>query len=150
MRLIEIFTEGNFALPYKGITENFLSKVSERILELTETDKVSVTVILTDNETIHTINKDYRGKDKPTDVISFAYRDEPFPSPDEIAEELGDIYISLEKAEEQAAEYGVTMEAEVKRLLIHGILHLLGYDHEKSEDDEIEMQALEEKLINII
>lgn len=115
-----------------------------------EADKVSISIILTDNETIHEINREYRGKDKPTDVISFAYRDEPFPSPEDIAEELGDIYISLEKAEEQAPEFEVTFRDELKRLLVHGILHLLGYDHERSPEDEKKMQALEEKITGSI
>lgn len=150
MRKIEVFTEGEVSLPYSGITNDYILSCSEKVLELTKTDNVSVSVILTDNVTIHEINMEYRGKDKPTDVISFAYRDEPFPAPDNIMEELGDVYISLEKATEQAAEYEVTLKAEVKRLLVHGILHLLGYDHEKSPEDEKKMQDLEEKLISII
>jgi len=150
MRKIEVFTEGEVSLPYSGITKDYILTCSEKVLEHTGTDNVSVSIILTDNETIHEINLEYRGKDKPTDVISFAYRDEPFPAPDNIAEELGDIYISLEKAIGQAAEYEVTLQAEMKRLLIHGILHLLGYDHEKSPEDEKKMQDFEERLISII
>lgn len=150
MRAIEVFTEGNISLPYLGIKKDYISSVSEKTLEHTGTDNVSVSVILTDNETIHEINREYRGKDRPTDVISFAYRDEPFPSPDDMTEELGDVYISLEKANEQAAEFEVTLQEEVKRLLVHGLLHLLGYDHERSPEDEKEMQDLEEKIISII
>lgn len=150
MHVIEIFTEGEMSLPYSGITKDYVSSISDKILELTETDNVSISVILTDNETIHEINREFRGKDKPTDVISFAYRDEPFPLPGDMTEELGDIYISLQKAAEQAAEYDVTLQAEVKRLLVHGILHLLGYDHEKSSEDEKRMQKFEEKLISDI
>jgi len=150
MSKVEIFTEGELSLPYSGITKEYISSVSEKVLELTQAVNVSVSVILTTNKIIHEINREYRGKDTPTDVISFAYRDEPFPSPENIVEELGDVYISLEKADEQAVEYEVTLQAEVKRLLIHGILHLLGYDHETSPEDEKKMQDLEEKLTNII
>lgn len=150
MRVIEIFTEGKITLPYHGIEKGYISEVSEKILSETKTDNVSVSLIFTDNEVIHEINRDYRGKDKSTDVISFAYRDEPFPLPADIAEELGDVYISLEKAKEQASEYEVTLQDEIKRLLVHGILHILGYDHERSPEDEKTMQDLEEQLINII
>lgn len=150
MSKVEIFTEGELSLPYSGITKEYISSISEKVLELTQAVNVSVSVILTTNKIIHEINREYRGKDTPTDVISFAYRDEPFPVPDSLVEELGDVYISLEKADEQCVEYEVTLQTEVKRLLIHGILHLLGYDHETSPEDEKNMQDLEDKLINII
>jgi len=148
--IIDVFTEGQISLPYSGITKKFIKDISEKVLALTDTDNVAISVILTDNMTIHKINNEFRSKNTPTDVISFANRDEPFPLPEDIAEELGDVYISLEKASEQAIEYEVTIKTEVKRLLIHGILHLLGYDHEKSNDEEKKMQALEEKINNLI
>lgn len=150
MRNIEIFTEGNVSLPFNDIDEKFFSMIADRSLTQTATDNVSINLILTDNEYIKTINNEYRGKDTPTDVISFAYRDDPFPVIEDTIEELGDIYISLEKASEQAVEYGTTLADELKRLIIHGILHLLGYDHEKSEEEEKRMNALEEKIFNTI
>jgi probable rRNA maturation factor len=150
MRNIEIFTEGDITLPYKGLEENFFLSITDSTLIQTETDNVAVNLILTDNEYIKTINSEYRGKDTPTDVISFAYRDDPFPIIDNPMEELGDIYISLEKASEQAVEYEVTLAEELKRLIIHGVLHLLGYDHELSEQDEKAMNSLEEKIFNVI
>ncbi|HNX24550.1 MAG TPA: rRNA maturation RNase YbeY [Spirochaetota bacterium] len=150
MRNIEIFTEGNINLPYKNLAENFFLSITDSTLIETETDNVSVNLILTDDEYIKSINSGYRGKDKPTDVISFAYRDDPFPVIDNPVEELGDIYISLERASEQAVEYEVTLADELKRLVIHGVLHLLGYDHELSEEDEKRMNILEEKIFNAI
>lgn len=150
MRNIEIFTEGDITLPYKGLEENFFLSITDSTLIHTETDNVAVNLILTDNEYIKTINSEFRGKDTPTDVISFAYRDDPFPIIDNPMEELGDIYISLEKASEQAVEYEVTLAEELKRLIIHGVLHLLGYDHELSVQDEKEMNSLEEKIFNAI
>lgn len=150
MRSIEIFTEGNILLPYKNLAEIFFSSIADNALNISGTDNVSVNLILTDNEFIKSLNTEFRGKNKPTDVISFAYRDDPFPIIDNQLEELGDIYISLETASLQALEYKVTIADEIKRLIIHGILHLLGYDHEKSSDDEKIMVALEEKYFHEI
>ena len=150
MRNIKIFTEGDIALPYMGIKKQFFKKVTENALIHTATDNVSVNVILTDNNYMKSLNSEYRGKDVPTDVISFAYRDEPFPVIENSPEELGDIYISLEKASEQAAEYEVTLTDELKRLIIHGLLHLLGYDHEKSQEEHEKMASLEEKIFSMI
>lgn len=150
MLSIEIFTEGDITLPYKELAEDFFSTITENTLIQTATDNVSLNIILTDNEYIKSINSDYRGKDTPTDVISFAYRDDPFPVIDNPMEELGDVFISLEKASEQAIEYEVTLAEELKRLIIHGVLHLLGYDHEKSDEEEKKMNALEEKIFNAV
>jgi probable rRNA maturation factor len=150
MRLIEVFIEKNIELPYKGILENFFRSIAESALVYTGTDNVSVNIILTDNSFIKSLNLEYRGKDSPTDVISFAYRDEPFPVADGSIEELGDIYISLEKAAAQADEYEVTLEDELKRLIIHGMLHILGYDHEKSPGEDERMSSLEEKIFTFI
>lgn len=147
---IEVFTEGVISLPYKDLYEKFFSSIAKGTLLQTSTDNVTVNIILTDNEFIARINSEYRGKDGPTDVVSFAYRDDPFPVIDSQFEELGDIYISLEKAADQAVEYGVTFPEEIKRLIIHGVLHLLGYDHERSPNDEKEMTALEEKIFDTV
>jgi probable rRNA maturation factor len=101
-------------------------------------DPAEVSVILTDNEGIRMLNREYRGKDSPTDVLSF-----PLYGPEEDIEiiedgraELGDIVISLERAAAQAEEIGNTFEREVMFLCVHSVLHLLGYDHETSEADE--------------
>jgi len=147
---IEIFTEGDISLPFKDLSEDFVCKASLDTLKHLELENVSISLILSDNEYIHTINKEYRKKDNPTDVISFAYREDPFPEIETEIEELGDIYLSLEKALEQSIEYEVTLEDEVKRLLIHGILHLIGFDHEKSDEDEKTMRDKEEEILNAI
>ncbi len=99
-----------------------------------------VSVTFTDNEKIHALNRDYRAVDRPTDVLSF-----PMFEGEELTGQafgplpLGDIVISLEKAEEQAASYGHSFEREVAFLTVHSVLHLLGYDHETSEEEEQEM-----------
>ena len=95
-----------------------------------ESDK-SASLILVDNEEIHRINKEYREKDYITDVISFEESDEEDP------DYLGDIFLSIDKALSQAIEYGHSIEREFAFLIIHGLLHLHGYDHMTKEDEEI-------------
>ena len=90
------------------------------------------------------INKEYREKDAPTDVISFAYNEDEDNGG--FYEVLGDIIISLERVEEQSGEYGHSYEREFYYVLTHGILHLLGYDHIE-EDDKIEMRQKEEEIL---
>lgn len=109
-------------------------------------DNVVFNVIIVDNEEIHKINKDYRGIDRPTDVISFALEDDDTF----IAMEkriLGDIYISIDKAREQATEYGHSLLRELCFLTVHGILHLLGYDHMEQQEEKI-MFELQERILN--
>ena len=118
-----------------------------KVLNLSFDPVVSVSFI--DNEEIHKINKEYRKIDRPTDVISFAFLDN-----EDRAKEyasgmpviLGDIYISLDKADEQAKEYGHSMKRELCFLFVHGLLHLLGYDHMSKEDEEI-MFPLQDKIL---
>ncbi|MBR5143801.1 MAG: rRNA maturation RNase YbeY [Clostridia bacterium] len=108
-----------------------------------------VSVTFCDNEYIRGINLEHRNKDSATDVLSFPMYDldesEPELNPDGTIT-LGDIVISLERAAEQAAELGNTLEREVAFLVIHSTLHLLGYDHERSQDDD-EAQCLAQRDI---
>lgn len=100
-----------------------------------------ISVTITDDDSIRQINKEYRGIDSATDVLSF-------PMDDEII--LGDIIISVEKAISQAKEYGHSLEREIAFLCIHGMLHLLGYDHEISKEEELEMFGRQEKILNLL
>ncbi len=106
-----------------------------------------VSILFTDDEFIHKLNKDYRGKDRATDVLSFASLDgdcENF-----LFKSLGDIVISLETANKQAIEYNTSFNEEIFRLLTHGILHLVGFDHENvSKKAEKEMFDLQDLLID--
>lgn len=103
-----------------------------------------LSVLLCDDATIWPLNRDFRGKDRPTDVLAFAQREGmAFPGPDDI---LGDVVVSLETAARQAAERGHSTEAELRILLVHGICHLLGFDHERDEDAEV-MEAKERELL---
>tara|TARA_B100001123_G_C14922791_1_gene872453 strand:- start:105 stop:590 length:486 start_codon:yes stop_codon:yes gene_type:complete len=98
---------------------------------------------------IRQLNKKFRKVDKPTDVLSFPQNSDEDPSiPGEII--LGDIAISLDKAKSQAKEHGLAFKEELTLLLIHGILHLLGYDHEISEDEEIKMRNKTRELFKEI
>lgn len=118
---------------------NFLSKLAV-LLDFSDNTEVSIT--FTDNEEIKELNKTYRNIDKPTDVLSFPF-DNSFNLPIKV---LGDIVISTEKALIQAEEYGNTLNREIGFLIIHGMLHLLGYDHE-TEEQEKEMFGLQKQLI---
>lgn len=109
-------------------------------------EHVVFNVIIINNEEIHRMNKEYRGVDRPTDVISFALEDDDtFISTD--VRVLGDIYISIDKAKEQAESYGHSLKRELSFLTIHGILHLLGYDHMTNEEEK-EMFSLQEMILN--
>lgn len=132
---------------YEELNEDKLEEYIRAVLEEeyeSERD-VYISVLLTDNEAIREVNREYRNKDSETDVISFAYLEveEEFESP---YVTLGDIVISLEKVEAQASEYGHSFDRELYYVLTHGILHLLGYDHIE-EEDKVEMRKKEEEIL---
>lgn len=104
--------------------------------------QAELSIALVGNQEIRQLNARYRNKNRPTDVLSFAC-DESLPAGMPM---LGDVVISVEKAEEQARRRRETLEHEVESLLIHGILHLLGYDHERSQKDAKIMREMEKKV----
>lgn len=146
---IDVFCE-EVSLPFKNIGKNKIKAVASAAAELLELKNASITIIITSDAYIMKINQEFRGKDKPTDVISFSNRDNPFPEVDDSCEEIGDIYISLDRADRQSIEYRVSLQDELKRLIVHGVLHLVGYDHERSDEDEEIMMRKEEELCRII
>lgn len=103
-------------------------------------------VIFVDDEYIHELNKNYRGIDRVTDVITFALEDEKNVINGSDVRMLGDIYISIPKARLQAKEYGHSFRREISFLAVHGFYHLLGYDHMKKSDEEIMFAKQEEVL----
>ena len=111
---------------------------------------VELSLTLTDNENIHTLNREYRGVDRPTDVLSFPQFDflggETLPPGNE-AVALGDIVLSLERAEEQAKEFGHSFSREAAFLTVHSMLHLLGYDHELGEAEDKEMREKQREIM---
>jgi probable rRNA maturation factor len=125
----------------------------EKVVDTAMTDEhfpydYEVSIILVDNEVIRALNSEYRDMDCPTDVLSFAMMEgEEYVDMNEDGEVLlGDIVISIEKAVEQAEEYGHPLKREIAFLTIHGVLHLLGYDHE-SDDERLRMRAREEDVL---
>ena len=113
-----------------------------------------ISVSFIDNEAIHKLNLQYREKDKPTDVLSFPIWEkaelEDGSAFDGHAVTLGDIIISAEQAKAQAIEYGHSLEREICFLAVHSVLHLLGYDHETSEEDERYMKQKQEDVLTKI
>lgn len=149
MDFVEIIDEDNL------ISEKNKSLVFEILdfaakSEKIDTNKTELSVSFVGLEEIHSINKEYRGIDRPTDVISFALNDK---TEDEIeiiggdeTNYLGDIIICVEKIEEQAKEYNHSFERELGFLTVHGFLHLLGYDH-MTEDEEKIMFSKQNKIL---
>ena len=109
-----------------------------------------LSVTFVDNEFIHKLNREYRKVDRPTDVISFAFLDGEDDRNLILSKKgpvsLGDIYISIDKAKEQAKEYGHPLRRELSFLFVHGLLHLLGYDHMSKEDEEVMFKLQDEIL----
>ncbi len=115
---------------------------------------VEVSVTFTDNEKIRELNRKFRGVDRATDVLSFPLFDyegtQDEPPVDEFVGMLGDIVISLEQAQKQAEEYGHSFEREAAFLCVHSMLHLLGYDHETSEEDEADMRRRQSEILSLM
>ncbi len=136
-----------------GLEKKIIEKVVKCVLnqEGIKHD-VDVYITLTNNDEIHSINKEYRDVDKPTDVLSFPmFEREEIPllkqeKKNDVEEILGDIIISIPKVIEQAKEYGHSFERELAYLTTHGMLHLLGYDH-MIEEEKVIMREHEEKVL---
>jgi probable rRNA maturation factor len=137
-----------------ALLENILQKAGEE--EGIDQGEVALTFV--DNARIHELNLEYRGIDRPTDVLSFAmnesgedeldiiYEVEEGEALEDVPDVLGDIIISVTRAQEQAEEYGHSLERELGFLFVHGFLHLLGYDHQ-DEASEAEMMSKQEKVL---
>jgi probable rRNA maturation factor len=126
----------------KKLPTRRLKKIAFKILELVGQDRAELSLAIVDNREMRKLNAKFRNKDYPTDVLSF-------PSDTALsngARVLGDVVIAAEKAKQQAKERGRTFYEETVTLLIHGILHLLGYDHERSAKDARIMRRLEKKI----
>ena len=121
-------------------------KVLDSAMKKENLDKCVFNLIIVDNSYIHELNKNYRGIDRETDVITFALEDEDslvLPTDERV---LGDIYISIDKARSQAEEYGHSLLRELSFLAVHGFYHLLGYDHMTEEDEKVMFKRQEEIL----
>ena len=131
----------------RQITKKFIKETASKILKELQLDGVELSITLTDNQTIRELNKHWRKKDKPTDVLSFPIDEKP---PGYKYRVLGDVVISLPFAKKQAEEIGIFYQDEVVRLLIHGILHLLGYDHEVCPVEAKKMFSLQDRIFEKI
>jgi probable rRNA maturation factor len=127
-----------------GITAAAVRSDATALLALLEVD-AELSVALIGDAEMHALNRDYRGKDRPTDVLAFALREGEDAHLH--ADMLGDVVISLDTAARQARERGHAVADEVRFLLAHGILHLLGYDHERSPADARRMFAKQRRLL---
>jgi len=131
---------------YEEIYQKLMEKTFKK-LNIKKDYEVDVNLI--DNERIHEINREYRHVDRPTDVISFAFLDHvdgEVTIKGDIPTLLGEIFISVDKAKEQANAYGHSLLREMSFLFVHGLLHLLGYDHMTKEEETV-MFSLQEEIL---
>jgi rRNA maturation RNase YbeY len=126
-----------------------LENQGESILLVLGCENQELSVLLADDRKIRTLNKQYRGQDRATDVLSFSQNDEEEESKSSY-QLMGDVVISAVTAKRQAAEHGLTLEQEIVLLLIHGILHLLGFDHERSNEEACHMKQKTRELFDWI
>ncbi|MEW6661584.1 MAG: rRNA maturation RNase YbeY [Bacillota bacterium] len=134
--------------------EELLERVANLVLRLARVSlEAEVSLVLVDDQEIQRLNLEYRGVDAPTDVLSFAMQETGEEEPEILGVEpgllLGDVIISLETAARQAEEYGHSLEREIGFLAVHGILHLLGYDHQDPEETKVMRQAEETVLADL-
>ena len=143
-------TQRTFKVSNKKITQ-----LASTMLKTLGYDNFDLGIWFTTNKTIHRYNKEYRGKDKPTDILSFPYHTELKPGDKIVVHEpddknLGDLIISLEYVQKDAPKtWGRTFDEHLTALLAHGITHLLGYDHETDEEFAV-MQKVENKLLRAV
>lgn len=138
---IELFNETKDSLDEYTDT---IKKVLVHGLDKLKVGDVTFNIIFVNNDYIHKLNKDYRNIDRETDVITFALEDDDTFNPEERI--LGDIYISIDKAKSQSVEYGHSLMRELCFLSVHGMLHLLGYDHMEKEEERVMFNLQEEIL----
>ena len=152
MKLKVYFSNAQKAVKITAEIKKLLRKAIKTALEYEKfSSDAEVSVSFVTNDEIHELNRAYRGVDRPTDVLSFPMldgdADEGDVDIDSDSVVLGDIIISAEKAVEQAAAYGHSVERELAFLAVHSTLHLLGYDHERSEEEEKDMFERQEKIL---
>jgi len=124
-----------------------LAETARRVLEAEGVPAAELGVVITDDETVRDLNRRYAGLDEPTDVLSFSLREgEEFVVPPGGIDRLGEVVISFPTAARQASEQGRALDSEIAHLLVHGTLHLLGYDHAEPAEER-RMRAREEELL---
>lgn len=131
-----------------GLSKKDIENVVKTVLDFLKKKDVEVSVHLIGDKKIQKINTDYRGKNKVTDVLAFAMQDTAtsFKAKEQMGDDLGDIFISIPQVKRQAKEQKILYKEELVRILVHGVLHLNGFDH-MEEKDEKEMFGLQEKMV---
>ena len=129
------------------VTLTEIQRAAETLLRALGLLRAELSVVLCDDDTIHALNRDYRRKDKPTDVLAFAMREGP--GGHLAGDLLGDVVISLDTATRQARAQKTPASDEVRMLLTHGLLHLLGWDHRTDAEDK-RMRAETERLLAVL
>ncbi len=124
-----------------------LGRSARRLLRALDLRHGELSLLLVSDGEMRRLNRRWRGRDRPTDVLAFAQAEGPGGAPDGM---LGDVVISVDTARRQAAERGETLGREAERLLVHGVLHLLGYDHERSTAEARRMQRRERALARVL
>lgn len=124
----------------------YLNEVIDYAIKKLDIKNSIFDIIFIDDEEMHKLNKEYRGIDRTTDVLSFALNDNKHI--DTFINSLGDIFISIPKMKSQAEEYGHSEKRELSFLALHGLLHLLGYDHTLGKKEEEEMFGLQKEILN--
>ena len=132
-----------------GVDTRRLKSVAKQLLREVDEEGSALSLSLVGDREIAQLNREHRGKDKPTDVLSFPLYEAGEAAPGEGERLLGDVVISVDTARRQAADYDAPLQNEVYRLLIHGILHVLGHDHEQAEE-RAAMEAEERRLASAI
>ena len=149
MSVVEIFVSleaGDWPETAEALVERAARTALDAAWDDSEGD-AEMSVVLADNALVHQLNRDYRGKDKPTNVLSFALTEADEPELGEgAAIMLGDVILAYETVQREAAEQGKDPSDHLTHLVVHGVLHLLGYDHMTDEEAE-EMEALETQLL---
>jgi probable rRNA maturation factor len=151
---INIVVEKGFG---KQVKRDWLRRVAEKVLTAESTDSAAeVGLMITGQERVHELNRQYLGEDRPTDVLAFPMQPapdtathSPFIAPPDGIKHLGEVIISYTQAVIQAAEHQHPVKKEIALLIIHGILHLLGYDHDVPEAER-QMRAREAEILSLI
>jgi probable rRNA maturation factor len=142
--------EAQVARPFRSaLRAAWLRRIARHVLVAEGAVSTELGVVISDDATVRELNRRYLGRDEPTDVLSFGLGgkdDRPFALPPGEAVPLGEVLISYPMAVRQAEDEGHSVEAEVAHLLVHGILHLLGYDHQAAEDERI-MRRREKEIL---